>query len=316
MAVPDFQTIMRPLLELHADGQERAVSALRTQLAEYFELSLKDREERLSSGRQTRFANRVGWASTYLVKTGLLERPRRGATRITPRGVEMLKQESERIDMSVLSRFPEFQEFKTPPSAPAASSEPSQGVGIDSATPEEAMESAYEQMRSAVADELLERIREQSPAFFEQLVLDVLHGMGYGSRRRDRPERLGRPGDEGLDGVIREDKLGLDLIYVQAKRWEHSVGRPVIQAFVGALQGARASKGVLITTSTFTADAESYADGVSPRVILVDGKELAELMLDHDVGISTSRQYAVKKIDEDYFVDEPAAAPPAAIPAP
>jgi len=304
VAVPDFQTIMRPLLELNADGQEHTVSTLRAQLGEHFELSIEDREERLSSGRQTRFANRVGWASTYLVKTGLLERPRRGATRITPRGAEVLDQVPGRLDLKVLSRFPEFQEFKPARTTTVVPSEPNEVVDIDTATPEEAMESAYEQLHSAVADELLERIKEQSPAFFEQLVLDVLHAMGYGSRRRDRPERLGRTGDEGLDGVIREDRLGLDVIYVQAKRWEGSVGRPVIQAFVGALQGIRASKGVLITTSSFTADAQSYASGVSPRVILVDGRELAELMLDHDVGTSTSRQYALKKIDEDYFAED------------
>ena len=305
VAVPDFQTIMRPLLELNADGEEHPVTSLRAQLAEQFELSPEERTERLASGRQTRFANRVGWASTYLVKTGLLERPRRGVTRIRPRGSEMLEREPERIDLEVLSQFPEFHAFRAgqaPADTPPA--EPEKAAETPSATPEEAMETAYEQLRSALAEELLERVRDQTPTFFEQLVLDVLHSMGYGGRRRAGTERLGRTGDEGLDGVIREDKLGLDVIYVQAKRWQSSVGRPVIQAFVGALQGARPSKGVLITTSTFTSDAQSYAATVSPRVILVDGRELAELMLDHDVGVNRSTQYEIKTVDEDYFDED------------
>lgn len=240
---------MRPLLELHADGQEHPVASLRGQLAEHFELSPEERAERLASGRQTRFANRVGWASTYLAKTGLLERPRRGVTQITPRGSEMLEREPERIDLETLSQFPEFHAFRSREApAGAAPTEPNAAGETPSPTPEEAMETSYEQLRSALAEELLDRVRDQTPTFFEQLVLDVLHSMGYGGRRRDSPERLGRTGDEGLDGVIREDKLGLDVIYVQAKRWQAPVGRPVIQAFVGALQGARASKGVLITT--------------------------------------------------------------------
>jgi len=303
VAVPE--TIMHPLLELHADGQEHTVASLRGQLAEYFELSPEERAERLTSGRQTRFANRVGWASTYLVKTGLLERPRRGVTRIRPRGSEILEREPERIDLQVLSQFPELHAFRagqalddTPPV------EPEEAAETPSATPDEVMETAYEQLRSALAEELLDRVKDQTPTFFEHLVLDVLHSMGYGGRRRAGTERLGRTGDEGLDGVIREDKLGLDVIYVQAKRWQNPVGRPVIQGFVGALQGARASKGVLITTSTFTNDAQSYAANVSPRVILVDGRELAELMLDHDVGVSSSTRYEIKRIDEDYFVED------------
>lgn len=295
---------MRPLLAVHADGHHHRVSTLRGQLAEHFGLRPEERDELLPSGRQSRFANRVGWASTYLVQTGLLARPRRGVTQITSRGVEMLEQEPERIDLQVLSQFPELDAFRG--RGATASGKPSEAETADDvfATPEEAMEAAYEQVRSALAEELLDRVKEQTPAFFEQLVLDVLYAMGYGGRRRDVPERLGRTGDEGLDGVIREDKLGLDVIYVQAKRWQGSVGRPIIQAFVGALQGARASKGVLITTSTFTNDAQSYADGVTPRVILVDGRELAELMLDHDVGVGRASQYEIKKIDEDYFGDD------------
>jgi restriction system protein len=217
----------------------------------------------------------------------------------------VLEREPERIDLKVLSQFPEFHAFRTTqtPTSPASAG-PGQKDELSAATPEEAMEAAYEQLRSALAEELLSRVKEQTPAFFEQLVLDVLHAMGYGGRRRDGVVRLGGTGDEGIDGVIHEDKLGLDVIYVQAKRWQNPVGRPVIQAFVGALQGARASKGVLITTSTFTSDAQSYADSVSPRVILVDGRELAELMLDHDVGVGQSTRYEIKKIDEDYFADE------------
>lgn len=220
----------------------------------------------------------------------------------------MLEREPTRIDLRVLSRFPELDAFRARGSHGDSAGVPNASEAVASAaesegTPEETIVAAYNQIRSAVAEDLRNRISLWGPAFFEQLVLDVLHAMGYGGRRRDATERLGRTGDEGLDGVIREDKLGLDVIYVQAKRWQASVGRPVIQAFVGALQGARASKGVMITTSTFTPEAQRYAEGVSPRVILVDGRELAELMLDHNVGVSTATSYHVKTVDEDYFAD-------------
>jgi restriction system protein len=273
-------------------------------LADQFELTDAEREERLPSGAAKKFANRVGWATTYLFRTGLLDRPRRAVYSITDRGRAILDQNPERVDLSVLSQFPEFDEMrgKHREGAPVPVA-PQLSIETES-TPEETIDSAYAQHRKALEQDLLDRIRRQSPAFFEQLVLDLLQAMGYGGSRADAAERLGRSGDEGLDGVIWEDRLGLDLVYVQAKRWQGVVGRPVIQAFVGALQGKRAPKGVMITSSAFSKEARQYADNVSPRVVLVDGERLASLMVEHDVGVSEMTHYALKRVDADYFGDD------------
>jgi restriction system protein len=292
VAVPDFQTLMRPMLVLFADGAEQPVAAVRGALAEQFGLTPDDLAEELPSGRAKTFVNRVGWATTYLYRCGLLDRPSRSVYRITDRGRSVLESHPDRVDLSVLRQFKEFHEFVRPrhdqPVAPLADGVSAVAI-VEDATPEERVGNAYRELRSALAAELLDRVLDQSPEFFEQLVLDVLYAMGYGGRRHDAVQRLGKSGDEGVDGVIREDTLGLDLIYVQAKRWRNPVSRPEIQKFVGALHGQRASKGVFITTSTFSADAASYADSITPRVILIDGKELAQLMIDHDVGVSVPR---------------------------
>ena len=305
MAVPDFQTIMRPLLALVADGAEQPVAALRGALAEQFALTPEELDEELPSGRAKTFANRVGWATTYLYRCGLLDRTSRSVYRITDRGTGVLESHPDRVDLSVLSQFEEFHEFRRARSEPR-SAELSDGIAavavVDAATPEERVEAAYRELRSALAAELLDRVLDHSPEFFEQLVLDVLHAMGYGGRRDDAVQRLGKSGDEGVDGVIREDALGLDQIYVQAKRWRNPVSRPDIQKFVGALHGQRASKGVFITTSTFSGEASAYADNITPRVVLIDGKELAQLMIEHDVGVTVGTRYDLKKIDQDYFV--------------
>lgn len=312
MAVPDFQTLMRPLLTVLDDGEHHAISSVREALAEKFALTQEDIDERIPSGRVTTFQNRVGWAATYLYRTKLIERPKRATYRITERGREVLEAHPERVDLKVLSAFPEFEEFRQAKSSSAGNEQDgTPGLSADTEqTPEEGIEAAYRALRSALAAELLDRILDQSPDFFEQLVLDVLHAMGYGGSREDAAQRLGRSGDEGVDGVIREDRLGLDLIYVQAKRWTNVVGRPEIQKFFGALHGQRATKGVFITTSSFSREALEYADGVSPRVILVDGKELAQLMIEHSVGVTVSRRYEIKRLDLDYFVtdDEPGGA--------
>jgi restriction system protein len=307
MPVPDFQTVMRPLLSLLDDGRERPVAELRSALAREFNLSAADLEEELPSGRAKTFANRVGWATTYLYRCRLLDRPRRSVYRITDRGREVLTNHPDRVDLSVLSQFEEFHEFRRPRNDPlgATVTDTAQvGAGPDDATPEERIAAAYEELRSAVAGELLDRVLEQAPDFFERLVLDVLSAIGYGGSLDNAAVRLGRTGDEGVDGVIREDRLGLDLIYVQAKRWQNTVGRPDIQRFVGALQGQRATKGVFITTSTFSADAIAYAEGVSPRVVLVDGRQLAGLMIDYGVAVTVDTRYELKKIDQDYFAAE------------
>jgi restriction system protein len=309
MAVPDFQTIM-PLLSMLEDGREQPVSELRSALAHEFDLSPEELDEELPSGRAKTFANRVDWATTYLYRTGLLERPRRSVYRISARGHDVLADNPTRVDLTVLSQFPELHEFRRPRNDPhnLVIPDPSEVQdGSEHATPEERIAAAYQEHRSAVAGELLDRVLDQAPEFFEHLVLDVLRKIGYGGSLNDSTLRLGRTGDEGVDGVIREDRLGLDLIYVQAKRWQNTVGRPDIQRFVGALQGQRATKGVFITTSTFSADALAYAAGVSPRVVLVDGKQLAGLMIDYGVGVTGETSYELKKIDQDYFVpdDEP-----------
>jgi restriction system protein len=230
--------------------------------------------------------------------------------RITDRGRGVLTANPDRVDLSVLSQFPEFHEFRRARSDTHAAHVPGAAATstVEDATPEERVGAAYRELRSALAAELLDHVLERSPEFFEQLVLDVLHAMGYGGLRDDAVQRLGRSGDEGVDGVIREDTLGLDQIYVQAKRWRNPVSRPDIQKFVGALHGQRASKGVLITTSTFSGEASAYADNITPRVVLIDGKELSQFMIDHDVGVAVATRYDLKKIDQDYFVGDDEAA--------
>jgi restriction system protein len=299
MPIPDYQTLMRPVLALTDDGNDWASASIRDAIITQCKLSADDVAERLPSGRGTTLRNRVGWALTYLYRAGLLSRPRRSVYRITDRGRGVLREHPERVDNAVLAQFEEFQAFRSRDETPPPRPRPEPGPDV--ATPEERAAAAYRELRATLAGELLERVAEQSPEFFEELVLDVLSAMGYGGSREDAAERLGRTGDEGVDGVIREDTLGLDLIYVQAKKWANSVGRPEIQRFVGALHGQRASKGVFITTSSFSREAVSYADGVSPRVILVDGPELAQLMIDHGVGVSVATTYEIKRIDLDYF---------------
>jgi restriction system protein len=304
LAIPDFQSVMLPLLRSTVDREEHSLSAVTNDLAEHFELTEEETEELIPSGRAKTFKNRVGWANTYLKKAGLLEAPRRGYLTITPRGIEILEENPERVDMVLLNRFPEFVEFRsrtngTGNTATAVKS------GVESTskeeTPEEIMESAHRQIRDALAAELLQQIMSCSPAFFENLVVDLLVAMGYGGTRSDAGRSIGRSGDEGIDGIINEDRLGLDIIYIQAKRWQAPVSRPEIQKFVGALQGKRARRGVFITTSSSTDGAADYASNIENRVILVDGKTLSNLMIDHGVGVSTAATYSIRRIDSDYF---------------
>ena len=302
MAVPDFQTLMRPLLALTEDGGEHKIADLRDTLGRQFELSADDLAERIPTGRVTKLQNRVGWAATYLYRCGLLDRPRRAHYQITERGRQVLEENPERVDLGVLGQFEELEEFRRG-SRPTKGDGQTPGVSEDAETAEERLDAAYRELHSALTDELLDRVREQSWQFFENLVIDVLRAMGYGGPR-GAAERLGASGDQGVDGVIREDALGLDLIYVQAKCWSNTVGRPDIQRFFGALTGQRASKGIFITTSTFSSEAREYADSVTPRVILVDGHQLAELMIDHGVGVAVEHAYEVKRIDLDYFVED------------
>jgi restriction system protein len=306
LPVPDFQTLFRPVLEALEDGRDHGVKDIRERLTTVFSLSQDDLGELIPSGRVTMFQNRVGWALTYLYRTRLIDRPARAVYRINDRGRQVVAENPGRIDLKVLAQFEEFAEFRQAKegfdrrdddAAAAATSD-------DQQTPEERIDSAYRELRAALAGELLDHIFEQSAEFFEQLVLDVLHSMGYGGGQEDAAERLGKSGDGGVDGVIREDRLGLDLIYVQAKRWQDVVGRPEIQKFFGALHGQKATKGIFITTSAFSREASAYAESVTPRVILIEGKELAQLMIDYDVGVTASHRYALKRLDLDYFASE------------
>ncbi len=301
MPIPDYQTLMLPLLRFAADCNDHTTREAVEALGTEFQLTPAERNELLASGQQAIFNNRVGWANSYLKKAGLLESPRRGALRITARGQQILGDSPPRIDVKYLERFPEFIEFRD---ASRNNRETTTTESVATAmeqTPEEALELAHQSLRRSLAQDILSRILSCSPTFFERLVVELLVKMGYGGSRRDAGERIGQSGDGGIDGIIKEDRLGLDTIYIQAKRWQGSVGRPEIQKFVGALQGQRAKKGVFITTSLYTSEATDYASRIDTKVVLIDGQLLANLMMDFDVGVSVSASYIVKRIDSDYF---------------
>lgn len=301
MPIPDFQTIMLPLLQFAGDGQEHSLRQTIEELADQFELTHDERRELLPSGQQAAFDNRVGWARTYLKKAGILESTRRGHYRITERGREVLHQQPDRIDIAFLRQYKEFRDFQKPKekAKPKAKIE-----AADEQTPEEEMEAAYQQIRHGLAAELLQTVKDCSPAFFERLVVDLLVRMGYGGTRKDAGKAIGRSGDEGIDGIIKEDRLGLDIVYVQAKKWEGNISRPEIQKFAGALQGQRARKGIFITTSGFSQAAHDYVSRIDSHIILIDGEALAQLMMDYDIGVTTFASYALKRVDSDYFTEE------------
>ena len=301
MPIPDYQSLMLPLLRFVADGNDHTTREAVEILASEFQLSPAERTELLASGQQAIFNNRVAWANSYLKKAGLLESPRRGALRITSRGKQILDEDPPKIDVRFLERFPEFIEFRDVPRNNRGAETTEPAVAATEQTPEEALELAHQSLRLSLAQDILSRILSCSPTFFERLVVELLVKMGYGGSRRDAGERIGQSGDGGIDGIIKEDRLGLDTIFIQAKRWQGSVGRPEIQKFVGALQGQRAKKGVFITTSSYTAEAIEYASRIDTKVVLIDGQLLANLMMDFDVGVSVSASYSVKRIDSDYF---------------
>ncbi len=301
MPIPDYQTLMLPLLRLAADGKDHTTREAVEILATEFQLTPAERSELLASGQQAIFNNRVGWANAYLKKAGLLKSPRRGILRITTRGKQTLSENLTKIDIRYLERFPEFIKFRDA-SRNNRETTTTESVSIATEqTPEEVLELAHQNLRLSLAQDILSRILACSPTFFERLVVELLVKMGYGGSRRDAGERIGQSGDGGIDGIIKEDRLGLDTIYIQAKRWQGSVGRPEIQKFVGALQGQRAKKGVFITTSSYTADATDYVSRIDTKVVLIDGQLLANLMIDFDIGVSVSASYIVKRIDSDYF---------------
>lgn len=304
MAIPDFQTLMLPLLKVLADGREHSFRDLLGALAKEFHLTDEEQQQYLTGRRRPVFINRMAWATTYLKKAWLINRPRSGYFQIMERGQEVLKTSPKLIDMKFLEQFPEYVACKESPDQLEARQQITSPTLAQNETPEELIESGARTIRSALADELLQRIKGCSPAFFERLVVELLVKMGYGGTRQDAGRAIGRSGDEGIDGVIHEDRLGLDVIYLQAKRWDGVVGRPEIQKFVGALQGQRAKKGVFITTSDFTKEAIEYVRNIDNKVVLINGSFLANLMIDHNVGVSLAATYEIKRIDSDYFAEE------------
>lgn len=291
---------MLPALRVLSAASPAATTEVRAALAAEFQLTEADLAELLPSGRQATFANRVAWAYSYLKQAGLISSPRRGTYEITTRGREVLADNPTRIDIPFLARFPGFQAFRQSSSdSQAGTVAPT--VGAPVLTPDEQIRAGYKRLREALAAQLLERAQGVSPSSFERLVVDVLVGLGYGGSQLDAAEVVGGGGDEGIDGIIKEDRLGLDSIYVQAKRWQSTVGRPEIQRFAGALQGQRARKGIFITTSAFTADAVAYARGLQTTIVLIDGRQLADLMIDAGVGVSPAEEIRILKADEDYF---------------
>lgn len=296
--IPDYQTCMLPLLKYAADNKEHKLADAVEDLSDQFGLTAEERKELLPSKTQEVIFNRIGWARTYMKKAGLLEDTRRGVFKITERGQAVLGENLERLSTKYLRKFDEFNEFQKKHNEKDSKSE---NDVISEATPEEMLEAGYTKLSENLADDILVNIAKCSPSFFEHLVVDLLVHMGYGGSFSEAAQVVGKSGDEGIDGIIKEDKLGLDTIYIQAKRWKGVVGRPEIQKFAGALLGQKASKGVFITTSSFTKEAEEYAASVDRKVVLIDGQKLASLMIEHNVGISTVRTFEIKRIDSDYF---------------
>ena len=304
MNIPDFQSIMLPLMEIAANKNVYLFRDVVNKLIEKYDLTDDEKKELLPSGKQTIIENRAGWAKTHLKKAGLLTYPERGCIQITERGLSLLENKLDRIDMKTLKQFDEYNEFIKITNDTKDSDDSINDIDIH--TPEEIMESAFQNIKRTLADEILEKIRNVTPAFFEKLVVDLLVKMGYGGSVKDAGKAIGKTGDEGIDGTIKEDKLGLDVIYIQAKRWKDGnvVGRPELQKFVGALAGQGAKKGIFITASTFTKEALEYTPKNETKIILIDGIQLAELLIENNVGVSNQQMYEIKKIDNDYFEEE------------
>ncbi len=306
--IPDYQTLMLPLLKLVADGQEYKYRDLIEKLGAEFHVTDEERKELLASGNQPIFDNRVGWAKTYLKKAGLLDSPKRANFVITDLGRQTLARNLSRIDARFLRQFESFNEFinASKPESEDEAIEVSTISIANAQTPEETFDKAYQRLRKSLASELLNKVVELSPAFFERLVIELLVKMGYGGSIKDAGKAVGRTGDEGIDGTIKEDKLGLDVIYIQAKRWKpgNVVGRPELHKFVGALAGQGAKKGIFITTSNFTKEAIDYTPRNETKIVLIDGEQLTQLMIDYNLGCAIQQIYELKKIDSDYFGEE------------
>jgi restriction system protein len=305
MGVPDFQSLMLPVLRAVADGDISAAD-LRSRVAAELRLTAADLAEMLPSGRQTTFANRTAWANIFLQRAGRLDKVSRGVYRSTDEGRKVLVEQPERIDMRFLERYPAYVEWRQR-SVGIKRVEGGHGAGplAEDQTPEEQIDASHIALTAALQSDLLERAREMSPAFFERLIVDLLIAMGYGGGRAEMGQAIGRSGDGGIDGMIKEDALGLDIVYIQAKRYAdgNTVGRSEVQSFAGSLDGVGATKGIFFGTSTFSQGARDYVGRISKRIVLIDGAELARLMAQHNVGVRTRATYEVKKVDEDYFTE-------------
>lgn len=299
MPIPEYQKLFLPVLRFAGDQKNHSYGEMYSAIAAELKLTEADRAELLPSGTARKFENRVAWAITYLAKARLLDRVSRGVFRISDRGTEVLKKKPSDIDNKFLRQFPEFVVFSRGTRVEAKREEETEEDKLG--TPYETLEEAYQSLRRTLAQELLDRVRACSPHFFERLVVDLLVAIGYGGSRKDAGQAVGRSGDGGIDGIIKEDKLGLDAVYIQAKRWEATVGRPTVQEFAGSLEGHRARKGVLITTSKFSQDAKDYVGRIEKKIVLVDGEQLAQLMIDHKIGVTDVASYSVNRVDSDYF---------------
>lgn len=306
MSIPNYQYFMQPVLKQLADGTEKTIREIVDAICDELNFTEEQRNLKIPSGKATYVNGRIGWAKTYLVQAGLVKQPKRAVCEITERGKEALASGAE-INNEYLKQFPEFIHFinrshkdsDTEPRSEEQESSP------DEQTPHELLESTFNTLNSALASDILDAIINSTPQFFENLVVDLMLAMGYGGSRKDAGQATQFTKDGGVDGIIKEDKLGLEQIYLQAKRYaDKTVGRPEIQAFAGALDMHRAKKGVFITTSNFSRDAQEYVNQIEKRIVLIDGEKLTELMLAHNLGVSTKQVYEIKALDTDYFLED------------
>lgn len=300
MPIPDYQSIMLPLLKFISDEKEHSSNEAILNMISYFNLTDEEKDLQVPSGHQTYISNRTHWAKAYLKKAKLLETTKRGYFIITQKGSDLLKSDLTELTKKKLMEIDDFKEF-----IDKSNLKPQQEIhNIQISTPDESIDISFREIISSLADDLIEKIKSLNPKFFEKLVVELLVKMGYGGSEIEASQVIGGSGDEGIDGLIKEDRLGLDVIYIQAKRWQGSVGRPIVQQFSGALAGKRARKGILMTTSNFTKDAIEYANSVEQKIILIDGEKLAEFMIEFNVGVNTIKTYEIKRIDSDYFAED------------
>lgn len=302
MAIPDYQEFMLPLLKFASDKSEKTIRQAYEYLADFLNLTDDEQNELLPSGTQQTYKNRIGWAKTYLIKAGLLESRKRGVFNISKLGEEVLLKDLKKIDNNYLAQYEQFNDFQSKRNIEKTHSK--QILDLKDRTPQELIEESMTELNRTLSQEVLNEIMNCSPGFFENLVVELLVKMGYGGSRKEAGQVIGKTGDGGIDGIIKEDKLGLDTIYIQAKRWENVIGRPEIQKFVGALQGNRAKKGIFITTSHFTKEAREYVNMIENKVVLIDGENLTDLMIEFNLGVSTINVFTIKRIDSDYFIED------------